>query len=92
MGQVQGRLLGLYSLLHFIFFVTYKRDQLAIVLPYTRLERLARDEHSCILGQLVIYDENVNTVPCLAANTRPGRKSFQDTNTFVTCIIKILLL
>jgi hypothetical protein len=65
-GQVQGRLLGLYSLLHFIFFVTYIRDQLAIVLPYTKLERQARDKHSCMLGQLVIYDENVNTVPCLA--------------------------
>jgi hypothetical protein len=44
---------------HFIFFVTYGPNKL--MLNYTRLERLARDKHSSILGgSFVSYEENVN--------------------------------
>jgi hypothetical protein len=42
---------------HFILFVTYEWTQLARVLHYTRLERLARGKHFSLLGLLVIYEE-----------------------------------
>jgi hypothetical protein len=41
-----------------IFFVTYHWTQQARVLHYTRLERLARDKHSSLLGPFVSYEEN----------------------------------
>ncbi len=48
---------GSYSQ-HFIFFVTCEWVQQARVLQYTRLERLARDKHSSLLGPFVSYEEN----------------------------------
>ncbi len=33
------------------------------MLHYTRLERLARDKHSSLMGSLVSYKENVNVAP-----------------------------
>jgi hypothetical protein len=43
---------------HFIFSISYKLAQLAIVLHYIRLEQLARDKHTGLLGPLVTYKEN----------------------------------
>jgi hypothetical protein len=43
---------------HFIFLVANKSAQWARFLHYTRLERLARDKHSSIVGWLVCYEEN----------------------------------
>jgi hypothetical protein len=40
-------------------FVTYEWAQKARVLQYTRLERLARDKHSILLGPFIGYIENV---------------------------------
>ncbi len=48
---------GAYSQ-HFIFFITCHWTKLARVLHYTRLERLAWDKHSSLLGPLVSYEEN----------------------------------
>jgi hypothetical protein len=42
---------------HFIFFLTYKLTN-KLVLHFIRLERLAVDKHSGLLGQLISYDEN----------------------------------
>jgi len=47
----KGMLLGPYSQ-HFIFFVTYDRTN-KIVLHYAKLERIARDKHSSLLGQFI---------------------------------------
>jgi hypothetical protein len=47
----------LYSF-YIIFFITYDCASGAIVLHYTRLERLARDEHSSLLCRFVTYEEN----------------------------------
>jgi hypothetical protein len=41
-----------------IFSVTYEWVQGARVLHYTRLERLARDKHSDLLGTFISYEEN----------------------------------
>jgi hypothetical protein len=43
---------------HFIFFSTYEYSQLASVLHYVRLERLASDKHSSLLDSLVSYKVN----------------------------------
>ncbi len=43
---------------HFIFFITYEWAQLANVLHYTILERLAIDKQSNLYGQFVSYEEN----------------------------------
>ncbi len=47
---------GQYSR-HFIFFVTYGWAQQARALYYSRLERLAKDKHSSLLGSFVSYNE-----------------------------------
>ncbi len=43
---------------HFIFFVTYELAIITTVLHYTKLERLAMDKHSSLLGIFVSYEEN----------------------------------
>jgi hypothetical protein len=43
---------------HFTFFLTYEWTQKARVLHNTRLERLASNKHSSILGQHVSCEEN----------------------------------
>ncbi len=43
---------------HFIFFVAYEWAQQARVLDYTRLERLACDKNSSLLGKLISYEQN----------------------------------
>ncbi len=43
---------------HFFFFVTYELGQWARVFHYIRLEMLARNKHSSLLGQFVSYEEN----------------------------------
>ncbi len=43
---------------HFIFFVTFKCDQLARVIHYTGPERFARYKHSSLQVQFVSYEEN----------------------------------
>jgi hypothetical protein len=40
------------------FFVTYEWAQKAIVLYYTKLEKLASDKHSSLLGQFICFKEN----------------------------------
>ncbi len=42
----------------FIFFATYECAQEARVYNYNRLEKLAMDKHSSLLGPLICYDEN----------------------------------
>jgi hypothetical protein len=42
---------------HFIFFVSYEWAQEESVLYYTKLERVARDKHSSLLGQFVSCEE-----------------------------------
>jgi len=37
------------------------------MLYYTSMKRLARDKHSCLLGQFISYEENISVV-----NTAPG--------------------
>jgi hypothetical protein len=54
---LQIRTQGPYSQ-HVIFSASNKWAQLAIVLHYTWLKRLARDKHSSLLGPFVIYKEN----------------------------------
>ncbi len=54
--NINDRHLGPWSQ-HFIFFVTYKSAQLAIVLCNTSLERLASDKHSNLLVQCESYEE-----------------------------------
>ncbi len=49
--------LGIYSQ-DFIFFETYEWAQLSSVLHYTRLEKLARNKHSSLLGSFINYEEN----------------------------------
>ncbi len=48
---------GLYSQ-HFIFFVTYELAQWARLLHKNKLERLAGDKHSDLLGFLARCEEN----------------------------------
>jgi hypothetical protein len=43
---------------HFIFFVAYEWAQQARVLVHTRLERLACDKNSSLLGKFMSYKEN----------------------------------
>ncbi len=43
---------------HFIFFATYKWAQKAWVLNNTRLEKLASNKHSSLLGQFLSFGEN----------------------------------
>jgi len=43
---------------HFILSLTYSLDQLARVLHYIWMERLARDKHSSLLDTHVSYKEN----------------------------------
>jgi hypothetical protein len=42
---------------HFTILVTYKWVQFAKVLHYNRMEKLARDKHSSLLGPFVSYKE-----------------------------------
>ncbi len=58
--------MGTYSK-HFIFFMTHERAQYARVLHYSRLERLARDEHSSLLCSFTSYKEN----DCDCVNNSP---------------------
>jgi hypothetical protein len=43
---------------HFIFFKTYKWDQLTRVFYYFRLKELATDKHTSLLGPVVSCKEN----------------------------------
>jgi hypothetical protein len=43
---------------HFIFYATFQWAQKGRPLHYTRLERLARDQHSILLDPFVSYKEN----------------------------------
>ncbi len=47
---------GLYSQ-YFNVFVAYEWAQSAVVLHYTRLEKLAEDKHSSLLALLISYEE-----------------------------------
>ncbi len=42
---------------HFTFFVTYKLAK-RLVLQYTRLEMIARDKNSSLLGPFASFEEN----------------------------------
>jgi hypothetical protein len=55
--ETSYRAQGVFSQ-HFIFLVTYHWAQNARVLQYNKLERLARDKHSCSLDPFVSYEEN----------------------------------
>ncbi len=41
-----------------IFFITYLRAQLNIVLHYSKIERVAKDKHSSLLDLFISYKEN----------------------------------
>jgi hypothetical protein len=43
---------------HFNFFITYKWVHKGILLHYTKVERLARNEHSSLLGTFVSVEKN----------------------------------
>ncbi len=58
MKPIKGKTQESYSQ-HLIFIVTYKRAKKVRVLNYTRLEKLASDKHSSLLGRFVSYKENV---------------------------------
>ncbi len=51
------RHLGPYSQ-HFIFFLTYEFFQQAIVLEYTRSEKLTSDKHSNLWNLFVTHEED----------------------------------
>jgi hypothetical protein len=56
----------------FIFFVTYKLEQLAGMLDTIRLGMVVRNKHSSLLDSFVSYDKNwgvVNVVPVFSLNT-----------------------
>ncbi len=48
---------GLYSQ-HFILIMTYEWAQEARMFHYYKLDRLARDKHSRVLGPLISFKEN----------------------------------